>query len=60
MYGVDQCNLEGQMLLEFYLEKELCASNTWLKREKKWKVTFRENEKIIDFVLIRTEQHQCL
>ena len=25
-------NLEGRMLLEFCLEKELCVSNTWHKR----------------------------
>ena len=27
--GAGQMNLEGQMLLEFCLEKELCVSNTW-------------------------------
>ena len=32
--GVGQRNLEGRMLLEFCLEKELCVSNTWLKRGK--------------------------
>ena len=42
------------MLLEFFLEKELCVSNTWFEREEKRKVTFRigENETEIDFVLI--------
>ena len=46
------------MLLEFSLEKELCVSNTWLKREEKRKVTFRmgENETENDFVLIK-KQH---
>ena len=29
------------MLLEFCLEKELCVSNTWFKREERRKVTFR-------------------
>ena len=43
-YGVCQRNLEGRMLLEFFLEKELCVSNTWLKREEKRKVTFRIGE----------------
>ena len=54
-YGVSHRNLEGRMLLEFCLEKELCVSNTWFRREKKCKVTFRmgENEKEIDFVLIK-------
>ena len=32
--GAGQRNLEGRMLLEFCLEKELCVSNTWLKREE--------------------------
>ena len=43
------------MLLEFCLEKELCVSNTWFKREDKKKVTFRmgKNETESDFVLIR-------
>ena len=40
-YGVGQRNLEGRMLLEFCLEKELCVSNTWRKREEMRKVTFR-------------------
>ena len=43
-YGVGQKNLEGRMLLEFCLEKELCASNTWFMREKKRNVTFRMGE----------------
>ena len=53
-YGVGQRNLEGRMLLMFCLDKKLCVSNTWLRREEKWKVTFRmcENETEIDFVLI--------
>ena len=36
-YGAGQSNLEGGMLLEFCLEKELCVSNTWLKSEEKRK-----------------------
>ena len=45
-YGVGQRNLEGRMLLEFCLKKELCVLNTWFKREEKRKVTLRmcENE----------------
>ena len=56
--GVGQSNLEGRMLLEFCLEKELCVSNTCVKREEKRKVTFRmgENETGIDPVL-RTTEH---
>ena len=55
-YGVGQRNLEGTMLLEFCLEKELCVSKAWLKKYKK-RVTFRmgENETEIDFVFIRKE-----
>ena len=46
------------MLLVFYLEKELCVSNTWFKREEKRKVTFRilENETEIDLVLIKNDR----
>ena len=32
------------MLLEFCLEKELCVSYTWFKREEKRKVIFRMSE----------------
>ena len=40
------------MLLEFCLEKELCVSNTWFRREEKCDVTFTmgENETDIDCV----------
>ena len=43
-HGVDQRNFEGRMLLEFCLEKKLCVSNTWSKREEQMKVTFRMGE----------------
>ena len=33
-YSIGERNLEGRMLLEFCLEKELCVSNTWFKRGK--------------------------
>ena len=44
-----------KVLIKFCLEKELCVSNTWLKREEKRKVISRkgENETEIDFVLIK-------
>ena len=56
-YSVCQRNFEGRMLLEFCLEKELCVSNTWFKREEKTKVTFRicENETDIVVVLMKKE-----
>ena len=55
--GVGLINFEGRLLLEFCLEKELCISNTWLRREEKRKVTFTmgENEKKIDIVLMKRE-----
>ena len=61
-YGVGQRNLEGRMLLEFCLEKELCVSNTWFKREEKRKVTFRmgEIETEIDIVLIKKEHRRFI
>ena len=40
-FGVGQRNLEGGMHQNCCLEKELHVSNTWLKREEKGKVTFR-------------------
>ena len=48
-------NLEERMLLEFYQEKELCISNTWLKRGEKRKMTLidGENETEIDYLLIK-------
>ena len=53
-YGVGQRNLEGRMLLEFCLEKELCVPMSLSRREEKRMVTFSlgENETIIDFVLL--------
>ena len=32
-HGVSHRNLEGRMFFDFYLEKKLCVSNTWLRRE---------------------------
>ena len=40
-YDMSQRNLERIMLLMFCLEKELCMSNTWLRREEKRQVAFR-------------------
>ena len=50
------------MSLEFCLEKEICASNTWIKREEKRKVTSRmgENETEIVFVLIKKEHQRSI
>ena len=35
MYGIGQRNLEGGMLLEYCLEKEICVSNKCFKGEDK-------------------------
>ena len=45
------------MLLEFYLEKELCLSNTWSQREEKEMVVFRmgDSKTEIDIVLMKKE-----
>ena len=40
-HDVGKRNFKGSILLEVCLEKELCVSNTWFKREEKLKVTFR-------------------
>ena len=48
------------MSSQFNLEKYLCVSNTWFKREENGKVIFRmgENETGIDFVLIKKAHRQ--
>ena len=43
-YGIGERDLEGRMLLELSLEKELCVSDTWFKREGKRKLTLRMGE----------------
>ena len=55
-YSVGHWKLEGRMLLEFCLEKELCVSNIWFKRAENSEVTFRIVKKTkFDFVLIKKE-----
>ena len=46
-YGVGQRNLEGGMLLEFCLEKELCVSSTWLKRVEEADIDKRKMRKVV-------------
>ena len=55
--GVGLKNMPGRMLLELFLEKELCVSSTLPKREEKRKVTFGmgDIETEIDFVLMKKE-----
>ena len=61
-YSVGHGNLQGRILLEFCLEKDLCVSNTWLRREEKRKMTFRmgEREADIDFVLEKRNNTDAL
>ena len=40
------------MLLEFYLDKELCLSNTWFKREEMRKMTFKLDENYTEIDLL--------
>ena len=39
--GFSERNVEGEMLLEFRGEKELCVANIWCKRDRKRKITYR-------------------
>ena len=59
-YDIGEINLEGRMLLEFCVVNELCVLSTWFRWKEKRKVTFRmgENDKKIDFVLIKKEHRQ--
>ena len=61
-HGIGLRHLEGRMLLQFYLGKELCVSNTWLRREEKRKVTYRMGKNVteIDLVLINKEHRQSI
>ena len=56
-YGVGQMNLEGRMLLEFGLEKELCSSNKCFKTEEGRSEIIRlgDNDSEIDFVFTKKE-----
>ena len=51
---IEERNVEGNMLLEFRDEKELCVANTWFRKGEKMKVTYSAggNESEIDFVLV--------
>ena len=55
--GVGERNLEGRMLLELCMSKELCVVDTWFEREGRRKVAFRlgESETEIHLVLIQKE-----
>ena len=38
-FGIGKRNLEGGLLLEFCVEKDLCVSNSWFKNKDTRKVT---------------------
>ena len=39
-FGIGKRNLEGKLLLEFCVEKDLCVGNSWFKKKDSGKVTF--------------------
>ena len=55
-------NVEGEMLLEFCNEKELCVANTWFKKNEERKITYssRGNRSEIDFVLVGRNDRKYL
>ena len=59
VHDVGYWNLDGRILLEFCLEKELCVLITWHKREEVG-IQIGRNEKKIDFALIGKEHRQFL
>ena len=60
-YGIGKRNAEGRMLLDFCDQKDLCAANTWYKKDKR-KVTYSSggNDTDIDFVLVGKEKRKYL
>ena len=60
-YGIGKRNVEGRMLLDFCVQKELCVANTWYKRDER-KVTYSSggNDTEIDFVLVGKENRKYL
>ena len=60
-YGIGKRNVEGRMLLDFCVQKDLCVVNTWYKRDER-KVTYSSggNDTEIDFVLVGKEKRKYL
>ena len=50
-YGFGAQNVEGRMLLEFCIEKDLCVSNTWFQKKSKVTYSAGGNKNETDFVL---------
>ena len=61
-YGIGKRNVEGRMLLDFCVQKELCVANTWYKKRDERKVTYSSggNDTEIDFVLVGKEKRKYL
>ena len=61
-YEIGKRNVEGRMLLDFCVQKELCVANTWYKKRDERKVTYSSggNDTEIDFVLVGKEKRKYL
>ena len=61
-YGIGKRNVEGRMLLDFCVQKELCVANTWYKNRDERKVTYSSggNDTAINFVLVGKEKRMYL
>ena len=61
-FGIGKRNLEGRLLLEFCVEKDLCVGKSWFKKKDSKKVTFNggRSGKEIYFVLMKKRQRKFL
>ena len=61
-FGIGKINLEGRLLSEFCVEKDLCVGNSWFKKKGNRKVTFNGgcSGTEIDFVLMKKRQRKFL
>ena len=60
-YGIGKINVEGNILFDFCLQKELFVANMWCKKRDDRKVTYSSVEMIeIDFVLVGKEKRKYL
>ena len=61
-FGIGKRNLDGRLLLEFCVEKDLCVGNSWFKKKDSRKVTFNGgcSGTEIHFVLIKKRQRKFL
>ena len=63
-FEIGKRNLDGRLLLEFCVEKDLCVGNSWFKKKDSRKVTFNGGGVCsgteIDFVLMKKRQSKFL